>query len=504
MDPIAIYLLKMMTCSAVLFGYYRMALYDKKFHAWNRFYHLAAITLSVVLPFITIPLAVEPSNGKIVHLIGGLPWNLQSSKKELAVTWQEATWYLCILVSAFMLVKILVGITKILIDYRRNPVQPLSFNVSLILTSLKEAPFSFFNWLFWRNDIDPASENGSRIMAHELAHIRQHHSVDKLFTSTLLAVFWVNPFFWLIRKELYIIHEFLADRKAIEQNNTEAFAQMILQALPVNTPTNSLTNPFFSSQIKRRLIMITTSENTTYSYLRRLSGLVLMAGAAIIVTLSVQQSNAQQPAPRMMQKEKNIEKKITDTTQKKVDEKIIIKKADKEFKKDGTTKTIIIEKKVINGDKVTITSHEDEIDDEAILHPNGKNPPLYIVDGKEVKAEDIKKIDPSAIKTVDVFKGEKAIEEYGEKAKNGVVIISTGKGDMNSATPSKVKIKIKTGKVSPVFYLDGKEITSAEMNDIKPNDIESVNVLKGESATKKYGAKGNDGVVEIVMKKPAV
>jgi serine protease Do len=52
-----------------------------------------------------------------------------------------------------------------------------------------------------------------------------------------------------------------------------------------------------------------------------------------------------------------------------------------------------------------------------------------------------------------------------------------------------------------LYILDGKIVTS--INDIAPNDIESVSVLKGAMATKKYGEKAADGVVEIVSKKNA-
>ena len=58
----------------------------------------------------------------------------------------------------------------------------------------------------------------------------------------------------------------------------------------------------------------------------------------------------------------------------------------------------------------------------------------------------------------------------------------------------------KEGK-TPLYILDGKIVTS--INDIAPTDIESVSVLKGAMATKKYGEKAADGVVEIVSKKNA-
>jgi TonB-dependent SusC/RagA subfamily outer membrane receptor len=49
--------------------------------------------------------------------------------------------------------------------------------------------------------------------------------------------------------------------------------------------------------------------------------------------------------------------------------------------------------------------------------------------------------------------------------------------------------------------VDDKIIGNDDISKIKPNDIESVTVLKDESATKIYGEKGKDGVVIIKMKK---
>jgi serine protease Do len=58
----------------------------------------------------------------------------------------------------------------------------------------------------------------------------------------------------------------------------------------------------------------------------------------------------------------------------------------------------------------------------------------------------------------------------------------------------------KEGK-TPLYILDGKIVTS--ISDIAPTDIESVSVLKGAMATKKYGEKAADGVIEIISKKNA-
>ncbi|MGN7515364.1 MAG: M56 family metallopeptidase [Allomuricauda sp.] len=63
------------------------------------------------------------------------------------------------------------------------------------------------------------------------------------------------------------------------------------------------------------------------------------------------------------------------------------------------------------------------------IKSDGKRAPLYIIDGKKVKSKDLEKISPEDIENVNVFKGDKAIEKYGKKAKNGVVEITTKKGN---------------------------------------------------------------------------
>jgi serine protease Do len=79
-------------------------------------------------------------------------------------------------------------------------------------------------------------------------------------------------------------------------------------------------------------------------------------------------------------------------------------------------------------------------------------------------------------------------------AQTGEVIITK----KNPKENAPAVIISKDGK-TPLYILDGKIVDN--INDISPNDIESVSVLKGAMATKKYGEKAADGVVEITSKK---
>jgi hypothetical protein len=64
-------------------------------------------------------------------------------------------------------------------------------------------------------------------------------------------------------------------------------------------------------------------------------------------------------------------------------------------------------------------------DNEFLFIGEGDEQPLIIIDGKEFPEMDMKDIDHKNIETIEVLKGEKAVEQYGEKAKDGVVIIKT-------------------------------------------------------------------------------
>ena len=75
----------------------------------------------------------------------------------------------------------------------------------------------------------------------------------------------------------------------------------------------------------------------------------------------------------------------------------------------------------------------------------------------------------------------------------GIQVNSTDVGEQNDS------ILDLTDKeaIKPLVLADGKEV---EMGSIKPDMIESINVLKGDKAFEKYGAKGKNGVIEITLK----
>ncbi|PRX54013.1 M23/M56 family metallopeptidase [Flagellimonas meridianipacifica] len=56
------------------------------------------------------------------------------------------------------------------------------------------------------------------------------------------------------------------------------------------------------------------------------------------------------------------------------------------------------------------------------------------------------------------------------------------------------------GDKAPLYFIDEKKSTQKAVRDLSPNEIGSINVLKGEAARTKYGKAAKNGVVEITTK----
>jgi archaellin len=318
-----------------------------------------------------------------------------------------------------------------------------------INTNDDNAPFSFLNNLFWKQSISLKDEGGQQIFKHEITHIQQKHTWDRIYCQIVASIFWMNPFNWIIQKELVTIHEFIADESAVGDSNVEAFAKMLLQTHYGNHFLNP-THQFFYSSIKRRLFMLNQNKKTKFSHLRRL--FVLPITICVVLSFSI----------------KTIEVKASAIIREKIEETSIkIQSASDTIPKPSATKS----------NKITVTS-KSSLDTVVFSSPSGSN---------QVKFSNVTLTTKDKQKVLDALE-KKANVVIEKKTENGsekyIIVDNQGGKDANK----------------PAFYLDGVKITEKEMKAISPTDIESVNVLKGENAIKKYPEDGKNGVVEIKLK----
>lgn len=286
MPQLTVFLWQSALCSGLLYGYYRLFLCNRRMHRFNRWYLVAIVPISLLVPLMPVPLpAINATDTGGAFRLMQIAGNAEGEEMFDAV--QSAWGYRSVLpgivysvISALLLGRSIAGVAAVYRLKRRSAVLPMH-GYDMVFTTMPQAPFSFFNTVFWREDIDPESNNGRRILQHELAHIRGRHTPDKLFMQAATALCWFNPFYWLIKKELSEVHEFIADDAAITDNDTDAFARMLLQTHYGHRFTG-VVHPFFNSSIKRRTMMLNQIRKTKHTRLRALMVLPVLAGTVLL------------------------------------------------------------------------------------------------------------------------------------------------------------------------------------------------------------------------------
>ena len=179
------------------------------------------------------------------------------------------------------------------------------------------------------------------------------------------------------------------------------------------------------------------------------------------------------------------------------------------------------------GKKISVTSSDIIPDSENInasqttakaVSYSYQEDPLIVVNGKVMqKGFDVNSIDTDSIATINVLNGGAAVSVYGSEAgKRGAVVIVTKNATEQSSANGVVVTKIGEDSYSMEFsgenemnfpkegvlyIVNGKEMDkSFDPDSINPEDILTVNVLKNESATGKYGKKARNGVIDIKTK----
>ncbi len=300
---VLIYVLKLVVCTALFYGYYFFFLRNTRMHQYNRFYILASIIFSVVLPLIKLPLLSagndEQAIAKTLHGIAFGGW-----EKEIIITAKQgflnslitsrniliSVYVTGFLFTLFPVIKSLAYIRTLLLKHH-----PQALNIVQIYNTAEPGtPFSFFNTVFWNENISIETEEGQHILRHELYHVQQKHSYDILFMQLASSLFWFNPFCYLLNKELKVIHEFLADEYAASATDRHYYAELLVMQA-VSPKQIFISNQFFYDQIKRRITMILQHNNTRYGNVRKLMAVPVLL--LIFCACSVKNKDEFNPSP---------------------------------------------------------------------------------------------------------------------------------------------------------------------------------------------------------------
>lgn len=514
------YCYKMALCSGLMWVYYRLFLRDKTFHHYNRFYLLATVLISVLVPLLKVDYFTIATDSRLLLLLKG---QAISSTTESGFSWIPFIYPGIFAISALFVLRLTFGLLKI---YRlKQSFDMRNWNrIHFYLTDLPQAPFSFFRSLFWKKSIEIESPLGQQILKHELIHIEQKHSWDRLFIETVTALFWFNPFFYLIKNDLFLIHEYLADQKAVKQKDTKAFAQMLL-ASHFKGSTLSVTSPFLASNLKKRLKML-TKKKTRFGYFRKVMALPLLFIIGFVLMVQAknkvinQTNRAIAAVVKMSTQDTTRPKEIIVQVPGNLRTKIVESKASDVFSIDGSTVSknkflkLFDSKKIKNYDlwvspendgktyfeaislnHQTVPTGEGQINRKEIGY--GVNATAAFSKTQKTKSKPAEK--QNILKTQEVSTGVAVVENVASGQKMDKTLYSDGdqtiigiggKAEQNAGKNYNFMQTIKVSQ--PIVLINGIQVPKSKLYEVNPADIKSMRVLKGKNS--------GQGTIEIQTK----
>ena len=225
MEP-SIYLIKVNVALIVLYAFYKFSFSKDTFFRLRRGMLLLICATSLIYPFIdfsewagwnehALGEAITTVYNKLlpeVLVTATLP---AASTEVGAANWQAGTWLWIIygLGFAMLLLRSLFEVCKICRSVARSQRCSLK-GVSVCRSDEIGEPCSFFHWIFI-GAIQYPDKELNEILIHEQTHVREFHSLDIILAQLIILLCWFNPFSWLIRSEIRMNHEYLADKQVV-------------------------------------------------------------------------------------------------------------------------------------------------------------------------------------------------------------------------------------------------------------------------------------------------
>jgi len=282
------YLLKLNLALIVLFGFYKLMFSGDTFFALRRATLIGMCLVAMLVPGLNCSYWINKSVGMVSmaneYAAIVLPAVTVTPGGGGAIGWETTAMTIYTMVAYLLLLRFfwqLVSIVRL-----RNKCRTTDINgTKVYLLESNEGPFSFFNWIF----INPTKHNRQEtdeIMTHELAHCRQLHSVDILFTELFAIVFWANPFVWLLKREVRLNLEYLADNNVLAGGTDSKKYQYHLLGLAYRKNVATISNNFNVLPLKKRIKMMNKKRTKRIAKVKY--ALYIPLAAALLVVSNIE------------------------------------------------------------------------------------------------------------------------------------------------------------------------------------------------------------------------
>jgi beta-lactamase regulating signal transducer with metallopeptidase domain len=263
MENLLIYFAKVNGLIILFYLMYVLFLRKETFFVSNRFYFIIGLLLSLVLPLITFTKTIWVEPAPVAEFYQETT-SVNSDLIAIPIQENPIDWTI-ILLSSYVIISIAI-ILKIGVElasfFKRIQKQnkQKGSDYTLINSNSIENPFSFFSYIIINKNMF-TEEEIEHILTHESVHVKQKHSIDVLFGKLFCALFWVNPIIWLYRKAMLQNLEFIADNETFQQIENKYEYQKTLLKVVTHQHNLSITNQFYQSLIKKRIVMLHTNQS---------------------------------------------------------------------------------------------------------------------------------------------------------------------------------------------------------------------------------------------------
>ena len=284
MSSLLLYLLETSGVLLILYALYWLLLRKETFFDFNRFFLLASLAFSFLFPLLSFDLLPhsphviekpisELRDIRMTYHLAFDAWPYEEAgrtlNRENEALLQPDNSNQPLLLTLFMIVYgvglsaalfRLIWSCRWIIRLRNASESEEKHGLRVVKVKHQIAPFSFLDSVFVPHDL-LQSEDLEQILAHEKIHLQQRHSLDLILAQLAAALLWFNPVAWQMVKSLKATHEYIADKKTIDQGYSLLTYQTLLLRQLISVKSQGLIHNFNLSFIKKRMTMMTTEKS---------------------------------------------------------------------------------------------------------------------------------------------------------------------------------------------------------------------------------------------------
>lgn len=260
------YLFKVSIAIAIIYIIYIGLLKNLTFLRLNRWYLLMGLLLGFLIPMTTYWITFSVDT---YYAYNFTP--IQFNESAIGEKTSHISWYEILMIvywAGFLISLLRLGYGLFSLNAmikKRNPLTVFGNHIYSIPNS--QQAFSYFGNIYLGNEIEETDLQ--TIIHHEKVHIAELHFIDLLIVECASIILWFNPFIYGYKNEIKTLHEYLADRASCFLQSKSKYCTLLLNAIS-SYQEQVLTNSFYSSQIKKRIKMLTKKQSKQSMILRYL------------------------------------------------------------------------------------------------------------------------------------------------------------------------------------------------------------------------------------------